>query len=512
MTEPIAAKIATITTLVAALTAGAASSALAEEYYVGTAEHGASDDNNGLHPEFLGGTDGPFATVGHATQTMLAGDTTYVRAGTYDESDIRFGSTGTELDPIVLTGYEPDGERPVIDGGGASAYGIYIAAGRNNGWVQPHFIELRGLEVSGMGYSGIGTEWWATVPYEGLVFEDLVVTDNGLQGMWLGSVAGFFLHGVEASHNGEDGIAIIGSSPSVGGELASTGGMIIDCWAHDNDERGISMNQTQYVEVGGNYAIDNGNHGFDVSDWPRGDDSTPVSHSIWFGGNVSLGNGSSGFSVNSWSHDVFYERNLSVQNNDAFRCYSGCWNVGYLNNTAADNLYYGFLVREPDGSAPPHGSFTEQFEEGEPQLMTVDFANNIAWNNGNPAWQSTPALTLESRKDANYVPIGLHPDEWVAVGAGFNILGTDAGDDKWVVGIGSADAELAAVVGGTALTVAEVNADAFMPGAGNHALDPMFVPGDYDLADGSPAMETGHPFGQWYCGDAPERGAIEVCE
>ncbi len=62
--------------------AGTADSA-STVYYVAANEPGASDSNNGGYPTYQGGQDGPWLTIQHAADTMTAGDTTYVRAGTY---------------------------------------------------------------------------------------------------------------------------------------------------------------------------------------------------------------------------------------------------------------------------------------------------------------------------------------------------------------------------------------------------------------------------------------------
>jgi hypothetical protein len=63
-------------------------------YYVAVDEPGASDDNNGLFPTYQGEQDGPWLTIQHAANTMMAGDVTYIRGGTYYESGISFANPG----------------------------------------------------------------------------------------------------------------------------------------------------------------------------------------------------------------------------------------------------------------------------------------------------------------------------------------------------------------------------------------------------------------------------------
>ena len=77
----------------------------ATTYYVATNGNNA---NNGTSEET------PFRTIGKAVDIMIAGDTTYVRGGTYNtETVILFRRSGTASAPIKLLNYP--GESPVID-------------------------------------------------------------------------------------------------------------------------------------------------------------------------------------------------------------------------------------------------------------------------------------------------------------------------------------------------------------------------------------------------------------
>jgi hypothetical protein len=78
-------------------------SAHAATYYVATT---GSDHNPGTE-------DQPWQTIAHAVDLMVAGDTTYVKAGTYYERFIRFSKSGTAALPIKLLNYP--GHSPIID-------------------------------------------------------------------------------------------------------------------------------------------------------------------------------------------------------------------------------------------------------------------------------------------------------------------------------------------------------------------------------------------------------------
>lgn len=72
-------------------------------YYVATT---GSDSNPGTKEK-------PWRTVAMAVNTMVAGDTTYVRGGTYSEGEIRFRRTGSQSAHLKLLDYP--GESPIIE-------------------------------------------------------------------------------------------------------------------------------------------------------------------------------------------------------------------------------------------------------------------------------------------------------------------------------------------------------------------------------------------------------------
>jgi hypothetical protein len=75
----------------------------AATYYVSTT---GSNSNAGTSTK-------PWKTIAYATSKMGAGDTTYVRGGTYKEGEIRFRKSGTSSAPIKLLA--ASGASPIID-------------------------------------------------------------------------------------------------------------------------------------------------------------------------------------------------------------------------------------------------------------------------------------------------------------------------------------------------------------------------------------------------------------
>lgn len=107
----------------------------AATYYVATT---GSNGNSGAE-------DAPWATIAHAVTTMVAGDTTYVRGGTYNSGEILFSKTGTVSAPIKLLNYP--NETPVINFTASTAtYRILIqnALGYN---VAMGYITIEGFEI-----------------------------------------------------------------------------------------------------------------------------------------------------------------------------------------------------------------------------------------------------------------------------------------------------------------------------------------------------------------------------
>ena len=115
----------------------------ATTYYVATT-------GNNSNP---GTEERPWRTIGKAVDTMVAGDTTYVRGGTYNtETTIRFKQSGTATAPIKLLNYP--GESPVLDWVdqqvGDTVF-VHHGSGQN---VAIGYVTIEGFEIKN-GYDGI---------------------------------------------------------------------------------------------------------------------------------------------------------------------------------------------------------------------------------------------------------------------------------------------------------------------------------------------------------------------
>jgi hypothetical protein len=114
----------------------------ASTYYVDT-QHAAANDNN------LGTVDLPWRTIQHAAETLVAGDTVFIRNGIYNES-LYIDNPGDAINGYIVFSAYP-GEKPVIDGTGVSE--------ANNGInLDKPYIKLVGLEIRNWNDTGIWIE------------------------------------------------------------------------------------------------------------------------------------------------------------------------------------------------------------------------------------------------------------------------------------------------------------------------------------------------------------------
>lgn len=115
----------------------------AATYYVATTGNNSNDGSEST----------PWLTIKKAVDTMVAGDTTYVRGGTYNVSgSIRFGVTGTASAPIKLLNYP--GELPIINFTAQTDFD-HVVIENNAGFANAMgWITISGFEIRN-GYEGI---------------------------------------------------------------------------------------------------------------------------------------------------------------------------------------------------------------------------------------------------------------------------------------------------------------------------------------------------------------------
>lgn len=429
--------------------------------------HSAADDGN------PGTEDSPWRTIGHAADTLAAGDAAYVHAGTYFESDITLATDGTAADPILLAAWP--GDEVTIDGQGQSVRGGIV--------IDADYVVVDGLGIENMN-NGIGTDASeAEAPFIGLVIRNVTVFNSSNIGVHLQWVRDFVVEGVVVHESRYDGIQVFVADRD--NEGYSSRGWIAGVTSFDNGTEhnskdgaghGVAINQGHSIAVCDSEAYGNTSHGFDVSDWPK---RGAISHRITFEGNTSHGHESqAGFSVNSDSTEVLFVRNVAYENIDGFYCYEGCGGTTWVNNTSFANKH-GFQVQHPPARRVDTGT------------AEVRFFNNISFGN----------LYVDGR-EAHYPALEVHNSRY-EVTASHNNLVPALSDDP-AASLGSTDYEPS--------ELAEL-------GPGHLSVDPGFVDieaNDISLQAESPMIDAGTepPIADWTDAQvddgSPDIGAFEL--
>ncbi len=88
----------------------------------------------------------PWATISHAVETAIAGDSVLIRTGTYHEHIVFANSGSSENGPIVYSGYK--NEIPIVDG-------TDVQESQNGIIIDKDYIVLQGLEIQNWQGNGI---------------------------------------------------------------------------------------------------------------------------------------------------------------------------------------------------------------------------------------------------------------------------------------------------------------------------------------------------------------------
>lgn len=192
----------------------------AATYYVATTGHDAN----------VGSEASPWKTVKKAVDTMVAGDTTYLRGGTYTETEeVRFTRSGTSSAPITLKAYP--NETPVVGftdrTNGNHRVSIWHASGSN---VAIGWIVIEGLTFTNC---AVGVRFYSA---HDVIIRGNTFYDNNYHGM-LGNGTRILIDRNVIGHNGQFARCLAGE---------------ISC----NKEHGIYMNGSD-ITITNNVIYDN---------------------------------------------------------------------------------------------------------------------------------------------------------------------------------------------------------------------------------------------------------------
>ena len=165
----------------------------------------------------------PWATLQHAANTAVAGDTVLVQPGTYVGA--KFSRSGLSSAPITFRG-QPG---VVVNAPGS------LNTNKDNLWIRnADYIIIEGFEVTKAPRSGIAIQGEPTLPTLGIVIRDNYCHHNGRWGIFTGYAQNVVIENNETSYSAaEHGIYVSNSSDNP-----------IICWnlVHHNRASGIQIN------------------------------------------------------------------------------------------------------------------------------------------------------------------------------------------------------------------------------------------------------------------------------
>ena len=357
----------------------AAGSAQATDYYVATT---GSDSNAGT-------MSAPFATLQKGVNTAVAGDTVYIRGGTYNittpatsGAGVNFTKSGTAQSPINYFAYQS--ELPVFD----FTNMVISTSGYTHGFVvNASYLHFKGLEIR-------------YVPMNTFSNNGVAVTGGGYDIFEL----------LNMHHNSGNGIFI--------GSKTAGGHQVINCDAHDNYDATSSQGQGQNADgfgvhyqttgattiIRGCRAWWNSDDGYDLinqevpvtveNSWAMGN-----GYAMYGSFNPSSGNGN-GFKMGSSRTGV---RHL-VQNNVAWKNkasgfyanHSTGGNTWYNNTSFMNGTQYNMLASSFDSSGNVTGTITLT------GALAHIMRNNIGYPNKNS--EMTGVDTMFNTWDLNITP------------------------------------------------------------------------------------------------------------
>jgi hypothetical protein len=434
--------------LVVLATLLAGRSAQATDYYVAAT---GSDSNAGTMAA-------PFATLQKAVNTAVAGDTVYIRGGTYSittpatsGAGINFTKSGTATAPINYFAYP--GEVPVFD----FTNMVISTTGYTHGFViNASYLHFKGLEVR---YVPMNT-----------------FSNNGVDVLSGGNDTFELLN---MHHNSGNGIFI--GSKSAGGHL------ILNCDAHDNYDATSSQGQGQNAD------------GFGVHYQTTGASTTIRGCRSWWNSDdgYDLINQEVPVTVeNSWAFGNGYAMygtfNPADGNGNGFKMGSSQTGIRHLvqNNVAWKNKANGFYANHSTG--------------GNTWYNNTSFMNGTQYNMlASPAGMPDTTITLTGslahimRNNIGY------PNK------NTNMTGVDTMFNTWDLNITPAAKDFASITDpsvspGTGVAVESSGA------LGPRAADGSMPAVDFlQLAAGSQMIDKGMDVGLPYVGAAPDLGAYE---
>lgn len=262
----------------------------------------------------IGSEAAPWLTVKKAVDTMVAGDTTYIRAGTYIETaEVRFTRTGTSTAPITLSAYP--GEAPVISFAdrtlGTSRISIWNSGGYN---VETGWIIIEGLTLTNM---GVGIRMYSA---HDITIRNNKIYDNHYHGI-LGAGLRVLIEKNLIYHNGEFAdcaAGIVTCNKDHGIYLSGNNNTVINNVIYDNLSYGIQLNANATFTASQHASTDYSN----ASGWRIADNT--LAYNKYRSGIVIWGSKATNARI---ENNIFYENSASSSSPNGVD-FSSCCSTG----------------------------------------------------------------------------------------------------------------------------------------------------------------------------------------
>ncbi|OXM59773.1 right-handed parallel beta-helix repeat-containing protein [Amycolatopsis vastitatis] len=395
---------AVVTAAAVAVTPVAASTAAGKIYYVSPA---GSDSAAGTQAA-------PWASVAHAQAVVQAGDTVYLRGGTYSYSRankscssgtdrvdaITLNKSGSSGNPIRYWAYP--GETPVFD------FSRVSDNCRIKGFdVTGNYIHLKGLEVKGVPQNNnLNHESWGIwISGSNNTFELLNLHNNMGPGLFIQDGGGNLVVNSD-SHDNYDPRTSNGAGESADGFGAHIsanhpGNVFRGCRAWWNSDDGFDLiNAFSSVTIENSWAWRNGylpqtttpsgnGNGFKMGGYGGKYVSNGVKHTVR--NSVAFNNKAAGFYANHHTLANDYFNNTSYANNPDYNMLGitssgGATGLGNLRNNVA---YKGSLTSNMSGTSASYNSWNVGVTLSDAQFQSVSTAG---WDARRQADGSLPVL------------------------------------------------------------------------------------------------------------------------